>query len=400
MAKINENFTKLKKNYLFIDIAKRIAAYKEKYPDKEIIRMGIGDVTLPLPAAAIEYMKRGADEMGVKETFKGYEDTGRGYDFLKKAIAGYYAERGVNLRFDDIFINDGAKSDTGNINDIFSEDSVVLVSDPVYPVYVDSNIMGGKQIVLADATAENGFKAMPNYNVNCDLIYICSPNNPTGAVYTKDELKIWVDYANAKKAVIIFDAAYEAFVYDKTLPRSIFEIPGAKTCAIEMCSLSKTAGFTGLRCGYTIIPEELGATTASGESVSLRDTWTRRQGSKFNGVSYPVQCAAAGVFSPEGRKQVQLNIDYYMKNAAVILETLRGLKIPCTGGENSPYIWFKTPNRMDGWQFFDYLLENIQVVGTPGEGFGKNGAGWFRLTSFNTHENTAEAMNRLKHMLS
>jgi LL-diaminopimelate aminotransferase len=399
VAKINENFTKLKKNYLFIDIAKRIAAYKEKNPGKEIIRMGIGDVTLPLPAAAAQYMKRGADEMSVKETFRGYEDTGRGYDFLKQAVSDYYAERNIEIPLDDIFINDGAKSDTGNITDIFAEDSVVLVSDPVYPVYVDSNIMSGKNIIYADATAENGFKAMPDESVDCDLIYLCSPNNPTGSVYTKAELKTWVDYANAKNAVIIFDAAYEAFVFDKTLPRSIFEIPGAKTCAIEMCSLSKTAGFTGLRCGYTIIPEELKAFTASGEAISLRDTWTRRQGSKFNGVSYPVQCAAAGVFSPEGRKQVQANIDYYMENASLILLTLRTLKIPCTGGENSPYIWFKTPNRMDSWQFFDYLLDNIQVVGTPGEGFGKNGAGWFRLTSFNTHENTAEAMNRLKHLL-
>jgi LL-diaminopimelate aminotransferase len=259
VAKINENFTKLKKSYLFIDIAKRINAYKEKNPGKEIIRMGIGDVTLPLPAAAVEYMKRGADEMGVKETFRGYEDTGRGYDFLKQAIANYYAERNIEIPLDDLFINDGAKSDTGNITDIFADDSVVLVSDPVYPVYVDSNIMSGKNIIYADATAENGFKAMPDESVDCDLIYLCSPNNPTGSVYTKAELKTWVDYANAKKAVIIFDAAYEAFVFDKTLPRSIYEIPGAKTCAIEMCSLSKTAGFTGLRCGYTIVPEELRA---------------------------------------------------------------------------------------------------------------------------------------------
>jgi LL-diaminopimelate aminotransferase len=400
VAHVNENFTKLKKNYLFIDIAKRIAAYKEKNPDKEIIRMGIGDVTLPLPPAVVEYMKRGADEMGVKETFRGYEDTGRGYDFLKQAISDYYGKRGVKIPLDDIFVNDGAKSDTGNITDIFSEDSVVLVSDPVYPVYVDSNIMGSKQIIYADATAETGFKAMPNPSVNCDLIYLCSPNNPTGAVYTKEELKAWVDYANTKKAVIVFDAAYEAYVGNINLPRSIFEIPGAKTCAIEMCSLSKTAGFTGLRCGYTIIPEELKAYTSDGGKVSLRDTWTRRQGSKFNGVSYPVQCAAAGVFSPEGQVQVQANIDYYMENAKLILSTLKSLKIPCTGGENSPYIWFKTPAKMTGWDFFDYLLDNIQVVGTPGEGFGQNGAGWFRVTSFNTHELTAEAMNRLKHLLN
>jgi LL-diaminopimelate aminotransferase len=399
MAFINENFGKLKKNYLFIDIAKRINAYREKYPAKEIIRMGIGDVTLPLPAAAITALKRGADEMGVKETFRGYEDTGRGYDFLKQAVSDYYSDRGIDIPLDDIFINDGAKSDTGNITDIFSEDCKVLVSDPVYPVYVDSNIMGNKNIIYAGATEENGFRAMPEPQVDCDLIYLCSPNNPTGSVYTKDELKVWVDYANAKKAIIIFDAAYEAFIADESLPRSIFEIPGARTCAIEMCSLSKTAGFTGLRCGYAIIPTELFAYSHKGVPISVRDTWARRQGSKFNGVSYPVQCAAAAVFSPDGQVQVKANIDYYLENAKLILSTLRALNIPCTGGENSPYIWLKTPNHMDSWEFFDYLLENIQVVGTPGEGFGKNGAGWFRLTSFNTHENTAEAMERLKHLL-
>jgi LL-diaminopimelate aminotransferase len=399
MAFLNENFAKLKKNYLFIDIAKRIAAYKEKNPGVEIIRMGIGDVTLPIPAAAIEYMKRGADEMGVKETFRGYEDSGRGYDFLKLAVSDYYYERGIKLSLDDIFINDGAKHDTGNITDIFADSSIVLVSDPVYPVYVDSNTMAGKKIIYADATGENGFRAMPNPDVDCDLIYLCSPNNPTGSVYTRDELKTWVDYANSKKAVIIFDAAYEAFVRDENLPRSIYEIDGAFTCAIEMCSLSKTAGFTGLRCGYTIIPGELVGISGNGDEVSIRDTWGRRQGSKYNGVSYPVQCAAAGVFSKEGRVQVQANIDYYMENAKIILSTLNELNIPCTGGENSPYIWLKTPMGMSGWEFFDYLLEKIQVVGTPGEGFGQNGAGWFRLTSFNTHENTIEAMRRLKELL-
>jgi LL-diaminopimelate aminotransferase len=399
MAKINPNFGKLKKNYLFIDIAKRIKAYSASNPDKTLIRMGIGDVTLPLPAAAVEYCKRGADEMGVKATFRGYEDSGAGYDFIKQAIADYYSERGVKLALSDIFVNDGAKSDTGNITDIFAETSTVLVSDPVYPVYVDSNIMAGKRIIYANANAENGFCAMPNTDTDCDLIYLCSPNNPTGSVYTKDELKIWVDYAVTKKAVIIFDAASEAFVRDTALPRSIYEIPGAEKCAIEICSLSKTAGFTGMRLGYTIVPSALMAVNDSGEPVSIHDTWARRQGSKFNGVSYPVQCAAAGVFSAEGRKQIQANIDYYMENAAIILSACRELGIFCTGGENSPYIWMKAPKNMSGWDFFDYLLNEIQVVGTPGEGFGENGAGYFRLTSFNTHENTAEAMKRLKALL-
>jgi LL-diaminopimelate aminotransferase len=400
MAKINPNFSKLKKNYLFIDIAKRIKAYQASNPDKTLIRMGIGDVTLPLPEAAVTYAKRGADEMGVKETFRGYEDSGAGYDFIKKAIANYYGERGVALKLDDIFVNDGAKSDTGNITDIFAESCTVLVSDPVYPVYVDTNIMAGKKIIFTSANAGNGFKAMPNQGVDCDLIYLCSPNNPTGAVYTKTELQTWVNYAQAKKAIIIFDAAYEAFVRDPDLPRSIYEIAGATECAIEICSLSKTAGFTGMRLGYTVVPSAVTAENEAGEPVSVHDTWARRQGSKFNGVSYPVQCAAAGVFSREGRKQFQANIDYYMENAAMILKTCEELHIPCTGGENSPYIWMKAPDGMSGWDFFDYLLDNIQVVGTPGEGFGENGSGYFRLTSFNTHENTAEAMKRLKTLLA
>jgi LL-diaminopimelate aminotransferase len=398
MAIVNENFLNLKKNYLFIDIAKRIKSYQEANPGKTLIRMGIGDVTLPIPAAAVEAMKRGADEMGVKETFRGYEDSGTGYDFLKEAIAGYYAKRGVKLSLGEIFVNDGAKSDTGNISDIFAPSDTVLVSDPVYPVYVDSNVMAGKSIFYADANGENGFTAMPDANVKSDLIYLCSPNNPTGSVYTKEQLKVWVDYAISNKAIIIFDAAYEAFVRDKSLPRSIFEIPGARNCAIEMCSLSKTAGFTGMRCGYTVIPEELTAYTSDGSEVNVKDTWTRRQGSKFNGVSYPVQCAAAAIFTPEGMEQIQANIDYYMENAAAILAACKELNIPCTGGENSPYIWLKTPEGMSGWDYFDKLLNDIQVVGTPGEGFGQNGAGWFRLTSFNTHENTAEAIKRIKQM--
>ncbi|MDR0947623.1 MAG: LL-diaminopimelate aminotransferase [Ruminococcus sp.] len=400
MIKINENFLKLKQNYLFIEIAKRLKAFSAENPDKPLIRMGIGDVTLPLPAAAVEAMKKAADEMGVKETFRGYEDTGRGYDFLKEKIKAYYNENGAEISLDEILVNDGAKSDSGNISDIFSESNTVLITDPAYPVYVDSTIMAGKQIIFAAATSENGFKALPDYNIDCEMIYLCSPNNPTGSVYTAEELKMWVDYANEKHAIIIFDAAYEAFIRDKSLPRSIMAIPGARTCAVELCSLSKTAGFTGTRLGYTIIPNELMAYSENGEKVSVLKTWIRRQGSKFNGVSYPVQRAAEAVFSTDGRAQIQANIDYYMKNAEIISNTCETLNIPYTGGKNSPYIWLKAPNGMSGWDFFDYLLNEIQVVGTPGEGFGENGGGWFRLTSFNTHENTAEAMKRVEKLLS
>jgi LL-diaminopimelate aminotransferase len=400
MAHINENFGKLKQNYLFIEIAKRLKAYTAAHPDKPLIRMGIGDVTLPIPAAAVEAMKLSADEMGVKETFRGYEDSGRGYDFLKKAVSDYYGERGILIDPDEILINDGAKSDSGNITDIFDADNTVLITDPAYPVYVDSNTMAGKVIMFADATGDNGFRALPDTAVKSDLIYLCSPNNPTGAVFTKDELKAWVDYANANHSIIIFDAAYEAFVKDESLPRSIFEIPGSRTCAIELCSLSKTAGFTGMRLGYTIIPKELEAYNEKGEAVSVFSTWCRRQGSKFNGVSYPVQRAAEAIFSAEGRTQIQANIDYYMENAKIISDTLDKLGISYTGGKNSPYIWLKTPNSMSGWEFFDKLLSEVQVVGTPGEGFGKNGAGHFRLTSFNTHENTAEAMKRFEKLFN
>jgi LL-diaminopimelate aminotransferase len=399
MAHINENFGKLKQNYLFIEIAKRIKAYSAANPDKTLFRMGIGDVTLPIPAAAVSAMKTAADEMGVLETFRGYEDSGRGYDFLKTAIARYYGDRGTIIDPDEILINDGAKSDSGNITDIFETDNTVLIVDPAYPVYVDSTTMAGKEILFGDAVGENGFRALPDDGVKADLIYLCSPNNPTGAVFTKDELKKWVDYANKNRAIIIFDAAYEAFITDKTLPRSIFEIDGARTCAIELCSLSKTAGFTGMRLGYTVIPKELNAYSADGTPVNVFSTWCRRQGSKFNGVSYPVQRAAEAIFGDEGRAQIQANIDYYMENAKIISDTLDKLNIPYTGGKNSPYIWLKAPNGMSGWDFFDKLLSEIQVVGTPGEGFGKNGAGWFRLTSFNTHENTVEAMKRVEGLL-
>lgn len=399
MVKINENFLKLKKNYLFIDIAKRLKAYKAENPDKELIRMGIGDVTLPLAPVVVDAMKKAADEMGVKETFRGYEDSGAGYDFLRNAVSGYYKSFGVNVSADDIRINDGAKADCGNIVDIFGDGNTVLITDPAYPVYVDSNAMSGRKIVFANSNEANGFAAMPDYNVHADIIYLCSPNNPTGSVYTKAQLKEWVDYALKNEAVIIFDSAYEAFISDPELPRSIYAVDGAEKCAIEMCSLSKTAGFTGTRCGYTVIPSTLVVTASDGSEVKLADLWGRRQGSKFNGVSYPVQRAAEAVFSPEGQKQTREAIAYYKGNAKIMAETLDELGIKYTGGINSPYIWLKCPDGMNGWDFFDYLLREIQVVGTPGDGFGPNGVGWFRLTAFGSRENTVEAMRRFKELL-
>lgn len=396
MPQINENFLKLEKNYLFINIAKKRNAFKEAHPDADLIAMGIGDVTLPIAKVVVDAMKKGADEMGVKETFKGYEDSGAGYDFLREAVSGYYKSFGVDVPASDIRINDGAKSDCGNIVDIFGNDNVVLVTDPAYPVYVDTNIMSGRKVIYANSNEENGFAAMPDENVKCDLIYLCSPNNPTGSVYTKEQLKVWIDYAKKNNAVIIYDSAYEAFITEDNIPRSIFAVEGAKECAIEMCSLSKTAGFTGMRCGYTVVPHELMVKASDGTEVSVAQLWNRREGSKFNGVSYPVQCAAAAVFTEEGQKQIKENIRYYQENAKVISKTFDELGIKYTGGKNSPYIWFKCPNDMGSWEFFDYLLENANVVGTPGEGFGKNGEGWFRLTAFGDKDRTIEAMERFK----
>ncbi len=399
MAKMNANFLNLKQNYLFKEISKQVNAYIKDHPDNKIIKMGIGDVTQPLAPIVVEAMKKASEEMAHKETFRGYEDSGQGYDFLRKAVKAYYEKRGVSLDCEEIFISDGAKSDSGNINDIFDSSNIVLVTDPAYPVYVDSNTMDGKEIKYADSNQENGFAAMPP-QYHSDLIYLCSPNNPTGSVYTKEQLKQWVEYARKNDAVIIFDAAYEAYITDSSLPRSIFEIEGAKSCAIEICSLSKTAGFTGTRCGYTVIPNRLNFTAPDGTARSVRQIWARRQGSKFNGVSYPVQRAAEAVFTDEGMKQCREIIKYYLDNAAVMIKTFDKLNISYTGGKNSPYIWFKCPDNMGSWEFFRKLLNEAEIVGTPGEGFGKNGEGWFRMTAFGSRENTIEAMERFEKLFS
>lgn len=392
--KINANYLNLNESYLFSTIAKKVNAYTQVHPEKKVLRMGIGDVTLPLAPAVVSAMQKAAGEMGEKETFRGYGPE-QGYPFLKEAIRGYYASRGISLEEDEIFVSDGAKSDVGNILDIFDTDNTVLVPDPVYPVYVDTNVMAGRRIVFADAAAENGFLPMPDENTDADIIYICSPNNPTGAAYSAAQLAEWVAYARKKGAVILYDAAYEAFVSEKGLARSIFEVEGAKECAIEFCSLSKTAGFTGTRCGYTVVPRALVRGGAS-----LNKLWLRRQTTKFNGVSYIVQRGAEAVFSEEGMAQVQKNLEVYRRNAAVLSECLDSLGIPYTGGKNSPYIWMKCPGFSDSWKFFDYLLEMANVVGTPGSGFGKNGEGYCRLTAFASEEATKEAAERLKLLFS
>ena len=386
--KINANYQKLNENYLFSTIVRKVNDFSRQHPDIEVIKMGVGDVTLPLCPAVIEALHKAVDEMAKKETFKGYgpED---GYGFLKTAVQGYYKKRGVTFETDEIFISDGVNSDISNILDLFDRDNTVLIPDPVYPVYVDTNVMAGRRIVYTDATEENAFLPMPDPSVKADIIYICSPNNPTGATYDKEQLSAWVDYAIKNRAVILFDAAYESFVWDENLPRSVYEIKGAEQCAIEFCSLSKTAGFTGTRCGYTVVPKELRF-----DGLSLNKMWLRRQTTKFNGVSYIVQRGAEAAFSDAGQKQIRENIAYYKQNVKIIGDTLDKLNIAYTGGKNSPYIWLKCPGGMKSWDFFDLLLTKIGVVGTPGVGFGKNGEGRFRLTSFNTPENTAKAMER------
>ncbi len=397
MPKLNEHYQDLKESYLFAEIAHRVAAYEAEHPDAKIIRLGIGDVTLPLGDLAIKGLHEGVDAMASAETFKGYGPE-QGYAFLRDAIAAYYARNGISVDAADIFISDGAKSDTGNISELFDNDNVILIPDPVYPVYVDSNIMNGKKVTYLSGNAENNFLPMPDPSVHADIIYLCSPNNPTGAVYNKEQLKEWVDYALANNAVILFDSAYEAFISDPELPRSIYAIEGAKQCAIEFCSLSKTAGFTGTRCGYTVVPRELVFTASNGQEISLHAMWNRRQSTKFNGTSYIIQKGAAAVFTEEGMAQCRENIAYYQENARIIADTLTRRNIRFFGGVHSPYIWFECPDGMESWEFFDYLLNNAQVVGTPGAGFGENGKNYFRLTSFNNHENTIAAMKRFEHL--
>ena len=382
----------MKDSYLFLNIAKKTNEYQKRNPGAPIIKMGIGDVTLPLPEACVKAMKKACDEMGDKETFRGYRSD-EGYEFLRNAIKDYYKEKNVSIKIDEIYISDGAKSDIGNILDIFSEDCIAMVPDPVYPVYVDTNIMSGRKVIFADANEYNGFTPVPDRNVKADIIYICSPNNPTGAVYNKEQLKAWVDYANEQDAVILFDAAYEAFISDEKLPHSIFEIEGANTCAIEFCSFSKTAGFTGTRCGYTVVPDALVR-----DGRSIRELWVRRQSTKYNGNPYIIQRGAEAVFSAEGRAQVKANIDYYKQNPAILGKALNEKGITYFGGENSPYIWLKCPDNMSSWEFFDFLLTKCNIVGTPGSGFGKNGEGYFRLTGFGSLENTLVAAERIKAM--
>ena len=398
MAKFNENFLELKESYLFSEVAKRVSTFKEKHPERSVIRLGIGDVTLPLGKAVVEAMHRAADEMGRAETFRGYGPE-QGYDFLRKAIAGHYRSFGVELDIDEIFVSDGAKSDTGNITDLFGRDNTVLIPDPVYPVYVDTNTMNSRNIVYINGTAENDFLPMPDRSIHADIIYICSPNNPTGACYNRAQLREWVDYALENDAVILFVSAYESFVSDSSLPHSIYEIDGAESCAVEFCSLSKTAGFTGTRCGYTIVPKAITSVSADGREMSLNKMWNRRQCTKFNGVPYVIQRAAEAVFSEEGMEEAKAMTDAYMQNARIISDTMEELGIRYTGGINSPYIWFECPFGMNSWDFFDFLLEKAGVVGTPGAGFGSNGDNWFRLTAFNSKENTVEAMERFRSLL-
>lgn len=386
--RINTHYQDLEDSYLFSTIAKKVAQQSAEHPEQKIIRLGIGDVTLPLCPAVTDALHAAVDEMGNKETFHGYGPE-QGYDFLREGIRGYYAQKGVALEAGEVFISDGAKSDLGNILDLFDRDNTVLVPDPVYPVYVDTNVMAGRKILYCNATEQNGFLPPPSEDVEADILYICSPNNPTGAAYNREQLGAWVAYARANGAVILYDAAYEAFIQDESLPRSIYEIEGAKQCAIEFCSLSKTAGFTGLRCGYTVVPLAL----CGGR---LNAMWLRRQTTKFNGVPYIVQRAAAAVFTPEGLRQIEENLGYYRENARIMAQALREMGVWFTGGESSPYIFMKCPGGMDSWQYFDLLLKQAGVVGTPGEGFGKNGAGFFRLTAFGEREATKEAMARIR----
>ena len=402
MFKINDNYQKLPGSYLFSTIGKKVAAYQQSNPDKNIIRLGIGDVTLPIAPAIIKALHGAVDEMGVAETFHGYAPD-LGYEFLRTTIAeNDYKARGCDISADEIFVSDGAKSDSANIQEIFAVDNKIAVCDPVYPVYVDSNVMAGRtgtynaktetwsDVIYMPTTAENNF--VPEFpKENPDMIYICCPNNPTGTTLNKSQLQEWVDYANKIGAVILYDAAYEAYISDDDVPHSIYECEGAKTCAIELRSFSKNAGFTGMRLGFTVVPKELKC-----GDVSLHGMWARRHGTKFNGAPYIVQRAGEAVYSPEGKAQLKEQVAYYMNNAKTIKQGLSDAGYTVFGGVNAPYIWLKTPDNMTSWEFFDYLLENANVVGTPGSGFGPSGEGYFRLTAFGNHENTVKALERIK----
>ena len=409
MIKINENFLELQESYLFATIAKKVAEYSKENPDKKIIKLGIGDVTRPIPDAVLEAMHKAVDEQAHSETFRGYGPE-QGYDFLREKIKEYdYKTRGVDIDISEIFVSDGAKCDCGNIVDIFAKDNKVAITDPVYPVYLDTNVMAGrsgkydkesgkyKNIVYIPATSENNFvPQLPKEKV--DMIYLCYPNNPTGTTLTKAQLVEWVKYAKENKAIILFDAAYEAFISDEDVPHTIYEIEGAKEVAIEFRSYSKTAGFTGIRCAYIIIPKELKGYTESGEEVELNKLWNRRHCTKFNGVSYVTQRAAEAIYTDEGKRQVRENINYYKENAKIIKQGLEEAGYTVYGGTNSPYVWLKLPDGMKSWDFFDKLLSEANVVGTPGVGFGPSGEGYFRLTVFGTKENTKEAIERIKNM--
>ena len=392
--RLNKHYSELNESYLFSTISHKVADYQAAHPDKDIIRLGIGDVTLPLAKPVIEALHKAVDEMGNKETFRGYGPE-QGYDFLREAIRKYYESRGVGLELGEIFVSDGAKSDLGNLLDLFDVNNTVLVPDPVYPVYVDDNVMAGRTIRYMAANAENNFLPMPDDATDADIVYLCSPNNPTGAAYTTAQLAQWVKWAREHHAVILYDAAYECFVSEEGCARSIYEVEGAKEVAVEVCSFSKIAGFTGTRCGYTVVPFAI-----EQEGQSLNKMWLRRQTTKFNGVPYIVQRGAEAVFTGEGMKEIQHNLDYYRHNAAVIAAALDEAGVWYCGGKNSPYVWMRCPAGMKSWDFFDWLLETANVVGTPGSGFGPCGEGYFRLTAFGDAAKTVEAADRLKKALA
>lgn len=406
MALVNIHFLNLQNNYLFADIAKKVNAFKVTHPKTKVISLGIGDVTQPLAPAVIQAMHRAADDLAAADTFRGYGPE-QGYAFLREAIRkNDFLSRGVHLSIDEIFINDGAKSDTGNFQELLHWDNFIGVTDPIYPVYIDSNVMIGRcgnyrdgrwtNVRYMPCTAENGFVPPLPSGRPVDVIYLCYPNNPTGTVITKQELRKWVNYALKNDALILYDAAYQAYIRDKEIPHSIYEIRGARKCAVEFRSFSKTAGFTGVRCGYTVVPKEVSVSTFEGERIPLNQLWLRRQSTKFNGTSYISQRAAEAIYTPEGKKQIQATIDYYMDNASRMLSRLRNLGYEVYGGENAPYIWMKTPNNTPSWQFFDQLLYGASVVCTPGVGFGPSGEGYVRFTAFGSHENTEEALNRIE----